>query len=79
VLDRVVAQHEQLATTLVLEGEEDLFETFDEIASSVRSQSLPPIPLVRTPASLGAIFGGQTGLFGGVAIARDGSISIQWL
>ena len=28
---------------------------------------------VRTPASLGAIFGGQTGLFGGVAIAPDGS------
>src|SRR5262249_50078355 len=25
------------------------------------------------PASLGAIFGGQTGLFGGVAVARDGS------
>src|SRR5215510_9274618 len=43
------------------------------LASSVRSQTLPPIPLVRTPASLGAIFGGQTGLFGGVAIARDGS------
>src|SRR5215831_3237790 len=43
------------------------------LASSVRSQTLPPIPLVRTPASLGAIFGGQTGLFGGVAIAPDGS------
>ena len=43
------------------------------LASSVRSQSLPPIPLVRTPASFGAIFAGQTGLFGGVAIARDGS------
>src|SRR5215468_3674716 len=43
------------------------------LASSVRSQTLPPIPLVRTPASLGAIFGGQTGLFGGVAIARNGS------
>lgn len=35
------------------------------LASSVQSQALPPIPLVRTPASLGAIFGGQTGLFGG--------------
>jgi len=43
------------------------------LASSVRSLSLPPIPSVRTPASLGAIFGGQTGLFGGTAIARDGS------
>ena len=43
------------------------------LASSVRSLSLPPIPLVRTPASLGAIFGGETGLFGGTAITRDGS------
>jgi len=43
------------------------------LASSVRSQTLPFIPLVRTPASLGAIFGGQTGLFGGVAIAPNGS------
>src|ERR1700756_1592831 len=41
--------------------------------SSVRSSSLPPIPLVRTPASLGAIFGGQTGAFGGMAVASDGS------
>src|SRR4029079_4854353 len=32
-----------------------------------------PIPAIRTPASLGAIYGGQTGLFGGVPIARDGS------
>jgi hypothetical protein len=43
------------------------------LASSVRSLSLPPIPLVRTPASLGAIFGGATGLFGGTAIASNGS------
>src|ERR1043166_54789 len=43
------------------------------LASSVRSQTLRPIPHVRTPASLGAIFGGQTGRFGGVAIAPDGS------
>ena len=42
-------------------------------ASSVRSLTLPPIPSVRTPGSLGAIFGGQTGLFGGVAIAPNGS------
>ena len=41
--------------------------------SSVRSLNLPPIPQVRTPASLGAVFGGERGAFGGVAIARDGS------
>jgi len=41
--------------------------------SSIRTLSLPPIPLVRTPASLGAVFGGQTGAFGGVAVAPDGS------
>jgi hypothetical protein len=43
------------------------------LSSSVSSLRLPPIPQVRTPASLGAIFGGQTGAFGGVAVARDGS------
>jgi len=43
------------------------------LASSVRSLSLPPIPAARTAASLGAIYGGQTGLFGGAAIAPDGS------
>jgi hypothetical protein len=43
------------------------------LASSVRSLTLPPIPLMRTPASLGATFGGRTGLFGGVAISPDGS------
>jgi Carboxypeptidase regulatory-like domain/TonB-dependent Receptor Plug Domain len=43
------------------------------LSSSVRSLSLPPIPQVRTPASLGAVFGGQTGAFGGVAVALDGS------
>src|SRR6202049_1278005 len=43
------------------------------LSSSVRSLSLPPIPLIRTPASLGAVFGGQTGAFGGVAVVRDGS------
>src|ERR1700752_5317450 len=41
--------------------------------SSVRSSSLPPIPLVRTPASLGAVFGGQSLAFGGVPVAPDGS------
>ena len=43
------------------------------LASSVRSLSLPPIPTVRTPAALGTVFGGKMGLFGGVAIAPDGS------
>jgi hypothetical protein len=43
------------------------------LASSVRSLSLPPIPQVRTPASLGAVFGGKAGVFGGVAVAPDGS------
>src|SRR6201998_714812 len=43
------------------------------VSSSVRSLSLPPIPQVRTPASLGAVFGGQTGAFGGVAVAPNGS------
>src|SRR6202041_2219205 len=36
--------------------------------SSIRTLSLPPIPPVRTPAFLGAVFGGQTGAFGGVAV-----------
>src|SRR6267378_1738490 len=43
------------------------------LATSVSSLSLPHIPLVRTPATLGSVFGGQTGLFGGVAVAPDGS------
>jgi hypothetical protein len=43
------------------------------LSSSVSSLSLPPIPQVRTPASLGAAFGGQTGAFGGAAVAPDGS------
>jgi hypothetical protein len=43
------------------------------LSSSVSSLSLPPIPQVRTPATLGAAFSGQTGAFGGVAIAPDGS------
>src|SRR5258708_3024877 len=33
------------------------------LASSVRSLSLPPLPLIRTPASLGAAFGCLTGAF----------------
>jgi len=43
------------------------------LSSSVSSLSLPPIPQIRTPASLGAVFGGQTGAFGGVAVAPNGS------
>jgi carboxypeptidase family protein/TonB-dependent receptor-like protein len=41
--------------------------------SSIRSLTLPSIPPVRTPASLGAAFRGETGVFGGVAVAPDGS------
>ena len=43
------------------------------LSTSVSSLSLPPIPQVRTPTSLGAVFGGETGAFGGVAVAPDGS------
>jgi Carboxypeptidase regulatory-like domain len=43
------------------------------LSTSVSSLSLPPIPQVRTPASLGAVFGGATGAFGGVTVAPDGS------
>jgi hypothetical protein len=43
------------------------------LSTSVSSLSLPPVPQARTPASLGAVFGGQTGAFGGAAVARDGS------
>jgi hypothetical protein len=43
------------------------------LTSSVSSLSLPPIPQVRTPASLGAVFGGRTGAFGGTPVAPDGS------
>jgi hypothetical protein len=41
--------------------------------SSIRTLTLPPIPLLRSPASLGGAFGGQTGALGGVAVAPDGS------
>ena len=34
---------------------------------------LPPIPLDRSASSLGAVFGGQRGALGGLAIASDGS------
>ena len=41
--------------------------------SSIRTLSLPPIPLARSPAALGAVFGGQNGAFGGVGVAPNGS------
>src|SRR3984885_8898284 len=43
------------------------------LSTSVSSLSLPPIPQVRTPGSLGALFGGATGAFGGAAVAPNGS------
>src|SRR5260370_1146154 len=43
------------------------------LARSVRALRLPPIPLILTPASLGAAFGRQTGAFGGAAVPSDGS------
>jgi hypothetical protein len=48
--------------------------------SSIRTLSLPPIPQARTPASLGAVFGGQTGAFGATFPAlppRDFLVGIQ--
>jgi hypothetical protein len=41
--------------------------------SSTRQVVLPPVPQERSAASLGAVFGGQTGTRGGLAIAPDGS------
>lgn len=43
------------------------------LAESRTALVLPPIPPVRTRETLGAVFGGQTGRFGGVAVAKDGS------
>ena len=43
------------------------------LSNSVSSLTLPAIPQVRTPATLGAAFGGHAGALGGVAIAPDGS------
>jgi hypothetical protein len=40
---------------------------------ALESAILPPLTNDRSPAALGAIFGGQTGAFGGVAVAPDGS------
>jgi hypothetical protein len=41
--------------------------------STTRQVVLPPVPQDRSAASLGAVFGGQTGFRGGLAIAPDGS------
>ncbi len=41
--------------------------------TSISTLQLPPIPEERTAAALGAVFGGQTGRNGGLAIASDGS------
>ena len=40
---------------------------------ALESAILPPLTDDRSPAALGALFGGQTGAFGGVAVAPDGS------
>jgi hypothetical protein len=40
---------------------------------ALESTILPPLTNDRSPVALGAIFGGQTGAFGGVAVASDGS------
>ena len=46
----------------------------DGVASGAEATSLlPPLTDDRSPAALGAIFGGQSGAFGGSAIAPDGS------
>jgi len=42
-------------------------------SSSTASLVMPNIPQVRTPATLGATFGGKSGSNGGVAVAPDGS------
>ena len=40
---------------------------------ALQSAILPPLTDDRSPAALGQLFGGQTGTFGGVAVASDGS------
>lgn len=44
-----------------------------ESSLSLQSALLPPLTNDRSRAALGALFGGQSGLFGGVAVAPDGS------
>ena len=43
------------------------------VSSSSNKTTFLPVLGNRTAAALGAIYGGQTGVFGGVGIARDGS------
>ena len=44
-----------------------------QAAGALQSTFLPPLTNDRSPAALGALFGGQAGAFGGVAVANDGS------
>ena len=44
-----------------------------ESSLSLQSAFLPPLTNDRSAAALGALFAGQTGAFGGVAVAPDGS------
>lgn len=44
-----------------------------EAPGSLQSAILPPLTNDRSAAALGAMFGGQSGAFGGVAVAPDGS------
>jgi len=44
-----------------------------ESVLALQSANLPPLTNDRSAATLGAEFGGETGLFGGVAVAPDGS------
>ena len=41
--------------------------------NALQSAFLPALSNDRSPAALGALFGGQSGLFGGAAVAQDGS------
>jgi Carboxypeptidase regulatory-like domain/TonB-dependent Receptor Plug Domain/TonB dependent receptor len=44
-----------------------------QASGALQSTFLPPLTNDRSPAALGALFGGQSGAFGGVAVANDGS------
>src|SRR5262249_35081011 len=48
-------------------------QTNGQAPGALASAFLPPLTDDRSPAALGKIFGGQTGAFGGVAVAPDGS------
>ena len=48
-------------------------QTNGEAPGALESTILPPLTNDRSAAALGAIFGGQTGAFGGVAVRPDGS------